>query len=77
MYHCKVISLVNIKNTAFEDIRFHCFKDGASVAWVSNQTKKTFLLLSQTSHLTKRNHSQNSVCNEIKMNVLYCQEKKE
>lgn len=40
MYLFKVISLVNIKNKAFGDIRFHYFKDGASVAWVSNQTNK-------------------------------------
>jgi hypothetical protein len=39
MYLFKV-SLVNIKNTAFVDKRFHCFQDGASMAWVFNQTNK-------------------------------------
>jgi hypothetical protein len=38
MYFFKVISLVYIKNTEFGDTRFHFFQDGASMAWVSNQT---------------------------------------
>jgi hypothetical protein len=34
------ISLVNTKNTADGATRFHCFQDGATMVWVSNQPNK-------------------------------------